>query len=142
MRINLQDHMERVNRLILRYKDEWRNDLPLLYKRLLNDSNVIIVKAVATKKNEVVGMMVGTIQEHPRFTIERSVKIDDVWVDTDHRQRGICSQLLSHLQERIAENGIKHFTLNYVVNNNEAEQTWRALGFTPIITNCAAKMKD
>jgi predicted GNAT family acetyltransferase len=87
-----------------------------------------------------VGMIVGTINEHPHFTIEKSVKIDDVWVDNEHRQKGICSQMLSDLLNRFSEQGIEHFTLNYVVNNLEAEQTWRALGFTPIIINSVVKI--
>lgn len=140
MRLKLQEHMEKANSLILRYKDEWKHQLPLLYNKLLNDSNVIIIKVITKKEDEVVGMMVGTINEHPQFT--KSVKLDDVWVDTEHRQKSICSRMLLELQNRFTKKGVKHFTLNYVVNNIEAEQTWRAMGFTPIITNCVAKMKD
>lgn len=141
MRLKLQEHMEQVNSLILRYTDEWRNELPTLYKELLNNTNVMVLKAVSKQDDEVVGMMVGTIQEHSHFTIERSAKIDDVWVENQHRKKGICSQMLSYLLDRLTEKGIEHFTLNFVVNNIEAEQTWRALGFTPTITNCVAKIK-
>jgi len=142
MRLKLQEHMEHVNNLILRYKDDWKNDLPFIYNKLLNDPNVIILIAVTKQDNEIVGMMVGTIHEHHQFTIEKSVKIDDVWVEAEHRQRGICSQILSDLHNRFTEQGIEHFTLNYVVNNLEAEQTWQRLGFIPTIINCVAKMKD
>jgi len=88
MRLQLQEHMEQVNGLILRYSNDWKRELPLLYNKLLNDLNVVIIKAITEKDNEIVGMMVGTIIEHPCFTIVRSVKIDDVWVDTEHRQKG------------------------------------------------------
>ena len=57
-----------------------------------------------------------------------------------HRQHGICSKMLLDLLNRLRAKGIKHITLNYVVNNTEAERTWRALGFTPIITSCVAKI--
>jgi ribosomal protein S18 acetylase RimI-like enzyme len=140
MRLKLQEHMEQVNNFILRYKDNWKNGLPLLYEKLLNNSNVIIIKTITKEDDVVVGMIVGTINEHPHFTIEKSVKIDDVWVDNEHRQKGICSQMLSDLLNRFSEQGIEHFTLNYVVNNLEAEQTWRALGFTPIIINSVVKI--
>lgn len=139
MRLLLQEHMEQVNALILRYNSDWKNELPLFYNKLLDDLNVLILKAITEKDHEIVGMMVGVIVEHPNFTIERSVKIDDVWVDTEHRKKGVCSLLLTDLRNRFAEKGIKNFTLNYVVNNREAEQTWRALGFVPTITNCVAK---
>lgn len=142
MRLKLQEHMERANNLILQYTDEWRYELPLLYKDLLKNSNVVILKAVSKQVDEVVGMMVGTIHEHSHFTIEKSAKIDDVWVDNEHRKKGICSQMLLYLRDRLTEKGIEHLTLNFVVNNIEAERAWRALGFTPTIMNCVAKMKD
>lgn len=141
MRISLQEHMEQTNSLILRYTDKWRNELPSLFKELLNNSNVLVIKAVSKRDSEVVGMMVGTINEHLQFTIQRSVKIDDVWVDENHRQQGICSKMLSNLLNRLTKKQITHFTLNYVANNIEAEQTWRALGFTPTIMTSVAKIK-
>lgn len=67
MRLKLQEHMEQANNLILRYKDEWRNELPLLYKKLLNNSNVIIIKAITKEDHGVVGMMVGCINEQLRL---------------------------------------------------------------------------
>ena len=140
MRLDLQEHMEQANRLILRYTDQWRNELPSLFKELLSDSNVIVLKAVSKKNSEIIGMMVGTINDHQQFTMQRSAKIDDVWVDESHRQHGICSKMLLDLLNRLRAKGIKHITLNYVVNNTEAERTWRALGFTPIITSCVAKI--
>lgn len=140
MRLLLQEHMEQVNGLIMRYGNAWKKDLPFLYNKLLDDLNVVIIKAITEKDNKIVGMMVGTIIEHPYFTIVRSVKIDDVWVDAEYRQKGICSLMLTDLHKGFAEKGIRDFTLNYVVNNNEAEQTWRALGFIPTITNCVVKM--
>lgn len=140
MRLCLQEHMEQANSLILRYTDKWRNKLPLLFKEMLNNPNVVVVKAVSKQDSEIVGMMVGTISEHQQFTIQRSAKIDDVWVDKNHRQQGICSKMLSGLLNRLTEKGIEYFTLNYVVNNIEAERTWQALGFTPTIMNCVTKI--
>lgn len=142
MKLGLQEHMEKANSLILRYTEEWKRGLSATFGKLLNDSNVTVIKAVTNKDKKTVGMMVGTVNEHPQFTIERSGKIDDVWVDIDHRNKGLASQMLSDLLSRFTEKGIKHITLNYVVNNIEAEQTWRALGFNPAITNCVTIMKD
>jgi hypothetical protein len=48
--------------------------------------------------------------------------------------------MLSCLFNRFEDKGIEHFTLNFVVNNSEAEQAWQALGFTPTIVNCAVKI--
>jgi hypothetical protein len=85
MRLKLQDDMEKANTLILRYTDEWRNELPSIYKELLDDSHVVILKADSKQDDDVIGMMVGTIYEHSHFIIDRSAKIDDVWVDNKHR---------------------------------------------------------
>lgn len=103
MRLKLQKHMEQANSLILRYTDEWRNELPSLYNELLKNSDVVVLKAASKQDGEVIGMMVGTIHEHSHFTMEKSAKINDVWVDNEYRQKGICSQMLSYLLDRLTE---------------------------------------
>jgi len=142
MRLKLQEHMEQANDLILRYKDEWKNNLPDLYTDFLRNSNAVIMVAETKHGNKIVGMMAGTINEHFHFTVEKSVKIDDVWVEVEHRKKGICSQILAELLKYFSGQGIEYFTLNYVLNNFEAENTWRKLGFIPTIVNSVAKMKD
>jgi len=134
-RIKLQDHMEKVNKWILRFKEGWKDGLSDSYKKKIKDQNSLVLIA-EMKPNDPVGMAIATIQEHPNFTIENSVKIDDVWVEEEFRRNNICKKLLTKIIEYYQAKGIKLFSLNYVENNIEAEKVWKRLGFNPAINYC------
>ncbi len=106
----------------------------------MEDGNVRILIAINLKNNKIVGMITAYLNKHDNFTIDKSVKIDDVWVDSEYRKQGICKSLLKEIVVYYRQ--INSFTLNYVINNSEAEKTWKALGFKPIITQNIAKIED
>ena len=76
-------------------------------------------------------MAIAGVQTHNHFAIEKSVKIDDVWVEQELRRKNICRRLFSQIVAHYKE--INLFVLNYVDNNIEAEKTWKQLGFKPVI---------
>ncbi|MHB8074718.1 GNAT family N-acetyltransferase [Desulfosporosinus fructosivorans] len=140
MRLMLQLHMETVNGRILKHNETWKNGLPRFYSDLVDNSNSLGLLVLDNEKEQAVGMTIGQLIEDRDMEIQRYVKINDVWVEEDYRRKGICSLVVNKLMEFYKERGIKTFTLNYVINNLEAESTWKVLGFEPIIKSCVAKI--
>jgi len=138
MRLMLQIHMETVNKQILKHNETWEMGLPRFYSDLIDNSNSLVLLAFDKEKEQAVGMTIGQLIEDMNMGIQRYVKINDVWVEENYRRKGICSLIVNMLMGFYKEKGIITFTLNYVIKNLEAESTWKALGFEPIINSCVA----
>lgn len=138
MRLMLQLHMETANERILKHNETWKMELPHFYCDLLDNSNSLGLLAFDNEKGQAVGMTIGQLIEDRDLEVQRYVKINDVWVEEDYRRKGVCSLIVNKLMEFYKERGINTFTLNYVMNNLEAESTWKALGFETIIRSCVA----
>ena len=132
-RIKLQQHMENVNELILKFNEGWKSTLPDTYQKKITESDSLFLVA-QSNENEIVGMAIGSLQKHNEFTIDKSVKIDDVWVEKKYRRKNICKRLLSEIIKHYKDTNL--FALNYVEDNLEAEKTWEQLGFMPVIHYC------
>lgn len=136
MRLMLQLHMETVNRQLLKHNETWEMGLPRFYNDLIGNSNSLVLLAFDHEKGKAVGMTISQLIEDRNMEDLWYVKINDVWVEEDYRRKGLCSLMVNKLKEFYKEIGIKTFILNYVLNNLEAENTWKALGFEPIIKSC------
>ena len=136
MRLMLQQHMESANPDILRHNVAWRNRLPNMYREQIGDFDTLVLMTIDEDSGQAVGMAVSQLIQDPYMEVGRFVKINDVWVDEAYRRKGICSAMLNVIMEHYKDRGISTFTLNYVINNLEAESAWHAVGFKPIIRNC------
>lgn len=136
MRLKLQHHMESANARILKHSVDWKNSLSKFYEDLINDPDSLALLVINKENQQAVGMSIGQLIEDKHFEIKRFVKINDVWVYEEYRKKGICSLMINEILRLFKERGITTFTLNYVIKNLEAEQTWHALGFEPIIESC------
>ena len=134
----LQLHMETANERILKHNESWKMGLSRFYSDLIDNSNSLGLLVFDNEKGQAVGMTIGQLIENSDMEVQRYVKINDVWVEEDYRRKGVCSLIVNKLMEFFKERGINTFTLNYVMNNLEAESTWKALGFEPIIKSCVA----
>ena len=138
MRLMLQNHMETANERILKHNETWGNGLPRFYSDLIDNSNSLGLLVFDNENRQAVGMTIGQLIEDRDLEVQRYVKINDVWVEEDYRRKGVCSLMVNKLMQIYKERGINTFTLNYVINNLEAESTWKALGFETIIRSCVA----
>jgi len=60
--------------------------------------------------------------------------ISTMWVEPDHRKRGVGTRLVRDLLERLNRAGAQDITLRIVNGNAEAQTFWAGLGFQPRIT--------
>jgi ribosomal protein S18 acetylase RimI-like enzyme len=74
----------------------------------------------------------------PERRARRTAVIDDVWVDEDHRRRGLTRRLLDALVDFAESAGAREIVLEYSLANPEAEATWARFGFRPTGVRAAA----
>ncbi|MBW2621453.1 MAG: GNAT family N-acetyltransferase [Deltaproteobacteria bacterium] len=142
MRLNLQAHMMKSNpnlwnlsqKKISALADNYRNELKK------DTSSVLVVYDPET--NRIIGMGMGRIFAHDEYIPDKSGKIDDIWIDTEHRRNGLCTALLQELVSFFESHAVQFIGLDWVVGNAEAEATWTSMGFKPNIISSSTKLDD
>ena len=132
-RVKLRNHIEDSNRLSLKFKQELIPRLSGFYKTSIGDSDSLVL--IAESNGEPIGMAVGNIKYHTDFNPERSVNINDIWVEESHRKKGVCTKLFKYIVKHFKKKDIKLFTVSFDNGNTEAETAWSQLGFKPITYN-------
>jgi ribosomal protein S18 acetylase RimI-like enzyme len=82
----------------------------------------------------LIGMAMGTIADRDDLEPPRCGRIDDVWVEPDWRRQEVARQLMDKLLAFFESNDVSTLVLDYSVGNIDAERTWKAFGFEPILT--------
>jgi ribosomal protein S18 acetylase RimI-like enzyme len=128
----LQDHVEASNPTIWQMTGEARHNLyGQIASRLRAESACALV--AEHQQDGIVGMIFGRIASNNRYEPARSGFVDQVYVDPDHRDRGIGRCLVGEICHFFAREGVEDISLRYVVGNAAATAFWRALGFEPRI---------
>ncbi len=112
---------------------------PAHYRRAVEDPAARLLHIEEGGSGELIGMGLGRIHDH--YTPAGSGRIDDVWIDPRFRRRGLCRQLLARWVEFFTSNGIEAMVLDFAEGNAESVETWRALGFRPVLTTAVTRIQ-
>lgn len=138
MRLALQQHMQASNPHLLAMSRQAIANLAKQYcLHLENPMRRIIVAEDCT--GTLIGMAMGTIADRDDLQPPRCGRIDDVWVEPRWRRQGLAKQLIGNVLAFFESNDVATLVLDYCVGNIDAECTWNALGFEPILTVAVAK---
>jgi len=134
MRRSLQAHLDAANPYLFKKSDEAARLLPEFYQSNIQspDARVVVVEHTAT--GAVIAMAMGRVLVNESLVPSRFGRIDDVWVEPDHRRHGLCRRMLVELARFFEQAAIQGVTLDYVVGNQEAQAVWPRLGFQPVLT--------
>ncbi|MGH2554792.1 MAG: GNAT family N-acetyltransferase [Actinomycetota bacterium] len=110
-RSNLRDEMQR------RYRDD------------LADPDALLL--VAEQNGRIVGMAAGHHHKPSTFSEELAVELGSVYVQPEHRGRGVAAALTAEVARFAQERGVGRITLKTFAQNEEALLVWRRLGFEP-----------
>ncbi len=133
MRFSLQEHLARSNPVLWKLSPKRSSELSEFYRRLMSNEDIRVLVIYDTETMSTVAMGLGRKLTHDEFVPSKSGRIDDIWVDPEHRRKGLCTCLISHLVKFFASAGISSLTLEYVEGNHEAEQTWTKFGFHSVL---------
>jgi len=139
MRLRLQEHLLASNSNVWQMSAKRIAALPIFYKNMLEDKHCHLVVTEDEESGVILGMGLGRIYEHEEHVPNESGKIDDIWVEPNYRQKGVCKKIVAELVAFFESNGINTMVLNYVTGNLEAEAVWRHLGFHSVLITATAK---
>ncbi len=143
MRKKLQEHMQNNYQELWGRSGSFIRNLDAYYQsKIRKPSAKIYIAFEKDDPEKIVGMALGKILLSDEYDPPRSGRIDDVWVEADHRRMGICEEMVRELVEFFRRNGVYDLVLEYAIYNREAEETWRKMGFHPSIIISTAKIDE
>ena len=142
MRLALQAHMIESNPNLL---DLTRKKISGLAENYLNElrkdtSRVLVVYDTAADR--IIGMGMGRLLEFDEYSPGTFAKIDDIWIDPEHRRNNLCTAMVRELISFFESLEVQSIWLNWVVGNAEAEAIWPGMGFKPDIMNASARLEE
>lgn len=135
MRTALRDFLLECDRDLWVISDRKQQHLADFYAAHL-DKETSRVLVAADDADRPVGMLLARILESRNVKPGRFVRIDDAWVEPDHRRRGLMRRLVAAVADYMEESGVEHAMLDYALRNPASEKAWLALGFKPVVSIC------
>jgi len=83
----------------------------------------------------------GRIWVHTEYVPARSGELIDIWVDPDHRRRGLAGRIVRRLVRFFRGRRVEFLSVNYVSNNAAAQALWKGLGFHPMLITATAERR-
>ncbi|MBD2302795.1 MULTISPECIES: GNAT family N-acetyltransferase [Nostocales] len=98
-----------------------------LMRMAQNERSVFLV---AEDDRQLVAFLISAIeQEIPIYRLQEYAFIYDLWVEPEHRQKGIARQMIMLCVERFEQMGIKQIRLDTAVENENARKLFASCGF-------------
>lgn len=96
---------------------------------------------VAEERGRVVAFVLGQIQEeYAMYRTGRYGMIHDLWVEPDHRRKGIARALMLAALDRFRTAGVKQARLDSAAGNAAAQRLFAECGFRPSMTEMLVEL--
>jgi ribosomal protein S18 acetylase RimI-like enzyme len=79
-------------------------------------------------------MLTVRILDNPNMDPRPIGRIDDAWVDPDHRRKGMMRELTEACCRFLEERDVLTVMLDWAIRNVPSVDCWQNLGFEPLIT--------
>jgi ribosomal protein S18 acetylase RimI-like enzyme len=132
-RLRIQEYMERKNNDIWHLSESKKKGLKDFYFKQLSNHESILVVVKLKQDYSNVAMGLGRIFRNDDYVPSVYGRIDDVWVEPEHRRKGLCKLIVFQLIQFFQLNAIDRLVLNYVIGNIEADTVWPHIGFKPVL---------
>jgi ribosomal protein S18 acetylase RimI-like enzyme len=142
MRLSLKKHMSRRNPFLWELSRKRIDEQPGFYRKMMKNENIKLLVVYDSEANTNVGMGFGWKQNHDDFIPDRSGRIEDIWIEPEHRRKGLCTKLILQLIDFFNSDGINSLVLEYGSGNIEAEHVWAQLGFHDVLKTANADISD
>ena len=140
MRLSLQQHMRNNNSHLWQMSKKKISSLPTFYRTAINDLNSHLLIVQEDESKSIVGMALGRICLHNEYVPNKSGRIDDVWIETNYRRKGLGTKLVLELLDFFKLNDVVAIILEYTKGNVEAEAIWERFGFEPVLITATANL--
>jgi ribosomal protein S18 acetylase RimI-like enzyme len=116
-----------------------RDEMQRRYRGDLADPDALLV--VAEQNGRIVGMAAGHLHKPSTFSEELAVELGSVYVQPEHRGRGVAAALTAEVARFARDRGVGRITLKTFAQNEEALLAWRRLGFEPRMIQMTASVE-
>ena len=131
MRLKLEAHVQKRNPVSWKMSDKKIAGMGDFFRRQIEAANAEVFVIQDREPGKIVGMCLGRKLVHDDYIPDASGRIDDVWIEPEHRRRGLGSRLVAELIRYFESQGVQALTLDLNQGNREAEAFWQGLGFEP-----------
>jgi len=142
MQKTLQDDGIKVNSDLWKVEGDYVTYLEDYYKNMFKAEETKLVVAQSKNTGCLIGMGLGRIFRHNNIAPNISGEITDVWIEPQHRRKGIASKMISELVVLFKENQVEHLTVSYIKGNQKAEAFWRSFKFRPVLETAVLSVKE
>ena len=133
MRRALQNMLVECDPKVWRLSAELLGKLEQFYEDVMQkDTNRIYV--ACDEADRPVGMLMVRILDNPNMDPRPIGRIDDAWVDPDHRRQGLMRALTEACCRFLEERNVPTVMLDWAIRNVPSIHCWQNLGFEPLIT--------
>lgn len=94
MQMALQESMEKIGSKLLRLNHQNVDKLRAYYQQQIEDPQAQVTIAVQSESARTIGMGAGKIWLHADCLPPRSGELIDIWVDPEHRRRGLSERII------------------------------------------------
>ena len=138
MQIALQRSMAHLGTNVLHLNRGSTARLYEYYERQIEDELARLLVAQNQPSQAVVGMGAGQIWLHTDYVPDRSGELVDLWIEPDHRRRGLARRIVNDLLGFFRAHRVAFLAVNFVRTNPLGEGLWKGLGFEPVLTTATA----
>ncbi len=142
MRMALQAHMMKSNPNLFDLSKKRISGLADNYLKELTKDTTRILVVCDNLTGGIIGMGMGRIYAHDEYVPDKSGRIDDIWIDPEHRRNGLCTAMIREFVDFFEAFAVGVIGLDWVAGNIEAEAFWPSLGFKPNILNSSASFGE
>lgn len=142
MRLKLEAHILKRNPNSWKKSEKNVAGMGDFFRRQIEAANAEVFVIQDRETGKTVGMGMGRKLVHDDFIPAASGRIDDVWIEPEHRRQGLGSKLAAELIRYFESQGVQALTLDYARGNREAAAFWLGLGFEPVAVLANVDLKD
>jgi len=142
MQMALQRSLARVGTNMLHLRHGSTDRLHAYYRAQIDDGLSRLFVAQHRFSERAVGMGAGHIWLHADYVPDRSGELIDLWVDPEHRRKGLARRLVTRLLKFFRASGIEFIAVNYVQGNPLADILWQKFGFQPALVTATAERRE
>jgi ribosomal protein S18 acetylase RimI-like enzyme len=137
MQLALQESMAQTGSKLLQLNCENADKLRAYYQEQTEHMHTRVMVAVQIDPARTVGMGTGRVWLHADYLPPRSGELIDIWVDPEHRRRGLAQRVIAPLLRFFRAHNVEFLAVNYVKGNALAGALWKKLGFEPVVVTAA-----
>ena len=136
--IESADEIYKVNPGYYKKGKETRRSYRSYVQDIMSSRSCLVL--IALDGNQAVGYAIASIESRQFYMNQNYGWISDVYVNAQHRKKGISKKLMRYMLRWLREKGVKRVELFVDVKNTRAVKVWKKMGYKEHMKNLYRKL--